>query len=205
MKYFWIVFWLTSSNSLRVSSSMRRMSSIFRSIHLSIQQNSWRWKLVNKRFSCCKATKVEKGKIWTLPSCLTPLITRGSSQHYSKWHLKLVSATPYILYTCTSKHLKHNPGKKIRNFPAWPMSCFMSKNPHLSVASPAYTDPEVTNWFHRPWTNLLNEVLHFILQTPPLEFDSDQFVGTHVWAVFLGEKLLLQVQKYSQWELWNYY
>lgn len=45
-------FLLTSSSSLRVSSSMRRMSSMFKSIHLSIQQNSWRWKLVNRRFSC---------------------------------------------------------------------------------------------------------------------------------------------------------
>lgn len=44
-------------------------------------------------------------------------------------------------------------------------------------------------------TNLLNEVLHFILQAPPLEFDSDQLVGTHVWAVFLGRELLLQKQK----------
>lgn len=47
-------------------------------------------------------------------------------------------------------------------------------------------------------TNLLNEVLHFILQAPPLEFDSDQFVGTHVWAVFLGKKLLLQMQSYAK-------
>lgn len=42
-------------------------------------------------------------------------------------------------------------------------------------------------------TNLLNEVLYFILQAPPLEFDSDQFVGTHVRAVFLVGKLLLHV------------
>lgn len=44
-------------------------------------------------------------------------------------------------------------------------------------------------------TNLLNKILHFILQTPPLEFDSDQFVGTHVWAVFLVRKLLLHIDK----------
>lgn len=192
INYFWIVFWLTSSSSLRVCSSMRRMSSMFKSIHLSIQQNSWRWKLVNKRFSCCKATKAEKGKICLLPSCLTPLFTRGSSQYYSKWHLKLVRVTTYILYTCTLTN--------IWNTFLHDQCLVWSKNPHLSVTSLAHTDPEVTNWFHRPWTNLLNEVLHFILQAPPLEFDSDQFVGTHVWAVFLGEKLLLQVQKYSHWE-----
>lgn len=33
------------------------------------------------------------------------------------------------------------------------------------------------------------------MQAPPLEFDSDQLVGTHVWAVFLGRELLLQRQK----------
>lgn len=51
---------LTSSSSLRVSSSMRRMSSMFKSIHLSIQQNSWRWKLVNRRFSCWSLKKKKK-------------------------------------------------------------------------------------------------------------------------------------------------
>lgn len=181
MNYFWRVFRLTSSSSLRVSSSMRRMSSMFKSIHLSIQQNSWRWKLVNKRFSCCKATEVEKGKMCLLPSC-------SSEAAHS---ITLSSNTIHTVYMHTYKHLKHYSGRKIRNIPAWPMSCLMSKTPHLVVASLAHTDPEVTNWFHRPWTNLLNEVLHFILQAPPLEFDSDQFVGTHVWAVFLGEKLLL--------------
>lgn len=41
---------------------MRRMSSMFKSIHLSIQQKSWRWKLVNKRFSCCEAKKEDEEK-----------------------------------------------------------------------------------------------------------------------------------------------
>lgn len=45
---------------------------------------------------------------------------------------------------------------------------------------------------HRQDTNLLDEVLHFILKAPPLEFDGDQLVGTHVWAVFLAGELLLQ-------------
>lgn len=40
--------------------------------------------------------------------------------------------------------------------------------------------------------DLLDEVLHFVLQTPPLEFDCDQFVRAHVGAVFLGMELLLQ-------------
>lgn len=48
---------LTASSSLCVSSSIRRMSSIVRSIHLSIQQKSWRWKLVNILFSCLEDKK----------------------------------------------------------------------------------------------------------------------------------------------------
>lgn len=43
---------VTSSSSFCVSSSIRRMSSIVRSIHLSNQQNTCLWNLVNKRFSC---------------------------------------------------------------------------------------------------------------------------------------------------------
>ena len=49
-----VVHVVTSSSSLWVSSSIRRMSSMFSPIHLSIQQNSWRWKLVKMRFSCCE-------------------------------------------------------------------------------------------------------------------------------------------------------
>lgn len=45
---------LTASSSFWVSSSILLMSSIVNSIHLSIQQNSWRWKLVNILFSCFK-------------------------------------------------------------------------------------------------------------------------------------------------------
>lgn len=45
---------LTASSSFWVSSSILLMSSIVSSIHLSIQQNSWRWKLVNILFSCFK-------------------------------------------------------------------------------------------------------------------------------------------------------
>lgn len=48
---------LTASSSFWVSSSILLMSSIVRSIHLSIQQNSWRWKLVNILFSCFKKKK----------------------------------------------------------------------------------------------------------------------------------------------------
>lgn len=44
---------ITSSSSFWVSSSIRLMSSMVRPTHLSIQQNSWRWKLVKIRFSCC--------------------------------------------------------------------------------------------------------------------------------------------------------
>lgn len=43
---------LTVSSSFWVSSSILLMSSIVRSIHLSIQQKSWRWKFVNILFSC---------------------------------------------------------------------------------------------------------------------------------------------------------
>lgn len=45
-------FTLILSSSFCVSSSMRRMSSMVRSIHLSNQQKSCLWKLVNRRFSC---------------------------------------------------------------------------------------------------------------------------------------------------------
>lgn len=45
---------LTASSSFWVSSSILLMSSIVSSIHLSIQQKSWRWKLVNILFSCFK-------------------------------------------------------------------------------------------------------------------------------------------------------
>lgn len=44
---------VTSSSSFWVSSSIRRMSSMVKPTHLSIQQNNWRWKLVKIRFSCC--------------------------------------------------------------------------------------------------------------------------------------------------------
>lgn len=47
-------------------------------------------------------------------------------------------------------------------------------------------------------THLLDEVLHFVLQPPPLEFDGDQFVRTHVGAVFLGMELLLQTQQQAR-------
>lgn len=43
---------LTSSSSFCVSASIRRISSIVSSTHLSIQQKSWRWKLVKILFSC---------------------------------------------------------------------------------------------------------------------------------------------------------
>lgn len=45
-------FWRISSSSFWVSSSIRLMSSMVKPTHLSIQQNSWRWKLVKIRFSC---------------------------------------------------------------------------------------------------------------------------------------------------------
>lgn len=40
-------------------------------------------------------------------------------------------------------------------------------------------------------TYLVYKVFHFVLQAPPLELDSNQFVCTHVWAVFLIYKFLL--------------
>lgn len=40
-------------------------------------------------------------------------------------------------------------------------------------------------------SNLMDEVLHFVLQAPPLELDCDQFVGTHPWAVRLTNQLFL--------------
>lgn len=46
-----ILYSVTSSSSFFVSSSIRRMSSIVRSHHLSIQQNNCLWKWVNSRFS----------------------------------------------------------------------------------------------------------------------------------------------------------
>lgn len=45
------IYSVTSSSSFFVSSSIRRMSSIVRSIHLSIEQKSCLWKFANKRSS----------------------------------------------------------------------------------------------------------------------------------------------------------
>lgn len=109
------VLLLTSSSSLRVSSSMRRMSSMFKSIHLSIQQKSWRWKLVNKRFSCCEATKEDEEKSLGVSSfksrmtkrnsliirdvsfcpALPCLSTRGwcSPQHYSERYFSTITSS----------------------------------------------------------------------------------------------------------------
>lgn len=53
-------FWRISSSSFWVSSSIRLISSMVKPTHLSIQQNSWRWKLVKIRFSC----------LWMKPSTL---------------------------------------------------------------------------------------------------------------------------------------
>lgn len=57
---------------------MRRMSSMFKSIHLSIQQKSWRWKLVNKRFSCCEATKEDEEKSLGVSSFKSRMTKRNS-------------------------------------------------------------------------------------------------------------------------------
>lgn len=38
---------------------------------------------------------------------------------------------------------------------------------------------------------LLDEVLYFGLQAPPLELDSDQFVGTHLRTVCLVHQIVL--------------
>ena len=66
----------TSSSCLFVSSSILRMSSIVRSTHLSSQQNSCRWKFVNRRLSCYKkeGTQVRTGRCGPLwqPSCPCP-------------------------------------------------------------------------------------------------------------------------------------
>lgn len=64
-----------------------------------------------------------------------------------------------------------------------------------SEASPVRRLCPAARSCERLYTNLLDEVLHFILKAPPLEFDSDQLVGTHVWAVFLAGQLLLQRQE----------
>lgn len=119
---------LTSSSSLRVSSSMRRMSSMFNSIHLSIQQNSWRWKLVNRRFSCFKFKK------------------RKEKENHVVWGSGGLHVNSWVTIN----------------------------------------------------RDLLDEVLHFVLQAPPLEFDGDQFVRAHVGAVFLGMELLLQEWKHGR-------
>lgn len=41
----------------------------------------------------------------------------------------------------------------------------------------------------------MDEVFHFGLQTPPLELDCDQFVGTHPWAISLIRQLFLLGEK----------
>lgn len=47
-------------------------------------------------------------------------------------------------------------------------------------------------------TDLMDEVLHFGLQAPPLELDCDQFVSTHPWAVSLTNQLFLLGQERSK-------
>lgn len=39
--------------------------------------------------------------------------------------------------------------------------------------------------------HLLNEVFHLVLEPPPFELDSDQFVSTHMWTVCLLRQLFL--------------
>lgn len=95
--------WSTSSSSFWVSSSIRLMSSMVKPTHLSIQQNSWRWKFVKIRFSCCERKK----------------------------RLKTVAAGTELLAALPRLHL-------------------------------------------------VDEVLHFGLQTPPSELDGDQLVRAHV-------------------------
>lgn len=50
------------------------MSSMVKPTHLSIQQNSWRWKFVKIRFSCCgrKENKINSNKY--LLSCTTEMV-----------------------------------------------------------------------------------------------------------------------------------
>lgn len=98
----------TSSSSLWVSSSIRLMSSMVKPTHLSIQQNSWRWKFVKIRFSCCKRQKTVE-----------------------------------------------------------------------TVAEGIMLPVPLTGLY------LVDDVLHFGLQTPPSELDGDQFVRTHVRAFWL--------------------
>lgn len=94
----------TSSSSFWVSSSIRLMSSMVKPTHLSIQQNSWRWKFVKIRFSCCERKK----------------------------RLETAAEGTMLL---------------------------------LAVLPRLY---------------LVDEVLHFGLQTPPSELDGDQLVRAHV-------------------------
>lgn len=51
---------LTSSSSFCVSASIRRISSMVSPTQLSIQQKSWRWKLVKILFSCCRQSDTTK-------------------------------------------------------------------------------------------------------------------------------------------------
>lgn len=48
----------------------------------------------------------------------------------------------------------------------------------------------------------MDEVLHFVLQAPPLELDCDQFVGTHLWAVGVANQLSLLGEE-EQPDLYN--
>lgn len=87
---------LTASSSFWVSSSILLMSSIVRSIHLSIQQNSWRWKLVNILFSCFK--KIRKHYRRGLhpatrqhSDCSSSLSTRSTYLLYKVFHFVLQS------------------------------------------------------------------------------------------------------------------
>lgn len=84
------------------------MSSMVKPTHLSIQQNSWRWKFVKIRFSCWERERKKERKEWR----------------------------PELKEGCCSLRL-----------------------------SGLY---------------LVDEVLHFSLQTPPSELDGHQLVRTHV-------------------------
>lgn len=40
----------------------------------------------------------------------------------------------------------------------------------------------------------MDEVLHSVLQAPPLELDGDKFVGAHPWAAGVVHQLLLRAE-----------
>lgn len=134
------------------------MSSIVRSIHLSIQQNSWRWKLVNILFSCFK--KIKKNQIiglhiakywWSdcscsiwkviISRCMLFHIATGSGPSHSWIQFKAISFLTWFNMEKMNKfHYQKKVSRKFSN------SCYLKMLKNLSkICSSAKIAPDRKN------------------------------------------------------------